>query len=240
MVKHTKILAATAFAALTLAAGAASAQDTRYDGYCYVKQNDAKTTGTVLGAIAGAAIGSQVSKHERGLGAVGGAVVGGAVGRQIGKSSVKCYNGEYYSYNTGQYTPAPAPDGYTPVYYEQRPDTGAYSTVYYDPDRRSTSPSDRYAYRAGYNNGYSNGYNNGSNQAYNDSSYNSGYSNSYNNSRRGWRDDRGQWHNGTPVAWGWRDERGVWHEGKFDTYGWQDRDGRWHESTSNSSYGSNY
>lgn len=240
MVKNTKLWAAAAFAALTLAAGAANAQDTRYDGYCYVKQNDAKTTGTVIGALAGAAIGSQVSKHERGLGAVGGAVVGGAVGRQIGKSSVKCLNGEYYSYNTGQYTPAPAPDGYAPVYYEQRPDTSAYSTVYYDPDRRSTSPSDRYAYGRSYDNGNSNsGYNNGyGNQAYNNNSYGN---NSYgSNSRRGWRDDRGQWHNGTPQAWGWRDDRGVWHEGKFDTYGYQDRDGRWHESTTTNTYGSNY
>jgi len=237
MVNNTKVWAAAAIAALTLAAGAANAQDTRYDGYCYVKQNDAKTTGTVVGALAGAAIGSQVSKHERGLGAVGGAVAGGLIGRQIGKSSVKCYNGEYYSYNTGQYTPAPAPDGYVPVYYEQRPDTSAYNTVYYDPDRRSTSPSDRYAYRAGYDNGYNNGYANG-NQAYNNNSYGSGYNNGGN--RSGWRDDRGQWHTGRPVAWGWRDDRGVWHEGKFDTYGWQDRDGRWHESTNTSSYGSNY
>ncbi len=231
MVKNTKVWAAAAVAALTLAAGAASAQDTRYDGYCYVKQNDAKTTGTVVGALAGAAIGSQVSKHERGLGAVGGAVAGGLIGRQIGKSSVKCYNGEYYSYNTGQYSPAPPPEGYSTVYYEQRPDQGAYSTVYYDPDRRSTSPSDRYAY-GNRDNGYTNG-NGYGNQAYNNNNYN-------NSNRRGWRDDHGQWHAGTPTAWGWRDDRGVWHEGKFDTYGWQDRDGRWHESTNNNAYGSNY
>ncbi len=223
--------AAGAIAALTLAAGApmaAQAQSTQYDGYCYAKQGDAKTTGTVVGAIAGGLLGSQISKNERGLGAVGGAVAGGAIGRQIGKSSVKCYNGEYYSYQTGQYTPAAAPDGYQVVYYNQRPDSSAYSRTYYDPDRRSTSPSDRYAYNAGYNQGYNNGYNNGS---YNN---NDGYQAS-NSSRRGWRDTGGTWHMGTPQAYGWRDDRGVWHEGQFQSYGWQDSRGAWHESTTSSS-----
>ncbi len=241
----TKMMVAGAVAALTVAAGApmaANAQNTQYDGYCYAKQGDAKTTGTVVGAIAGGLLGSQVSKHERGLGTVGGAVVGGVVGRQIGKSSVKCYNGEYYSYQTGQYTPAEAPDGYQVVYYQNRPDSGAYSRTYYDPDRRSTSASDRYAYNSSYNN--NGGYNgNGGNSGYNSNSgYNTG-GQAYNdrNARRGWRDTNGAWHMGQPQAYGWRDDRGVWHEGQFQTNGWQDRNGQWHETTTTgNNYGSSY
>lgn len=32
-----------------------------YDGYCYARQRDAQTNGTVIGAIAGAALGSNIA-----------------------------------------------------------------------------------------------------------------------------------------------------------------------------------
>lgn len=123
----------------------AQAQDVRrYDGYCYVKQQDAKRNGLVIGAVAGGLLGSQVSKNERGLGAVIGAVAGGALGQNIGKNSVKCYNGEYYSYQGNYYDPPAGPSGYVPVFYEQRPPERMYSHVYYDRDHHSGPPP--YAY----------------------------------------------------------------------------------------------
>jgi hypothetical protein len=219
----------TAGVALLLVMGApvaASAQDSsQYDGYCYAKESDAKQNGMIIGAIAGGLVGSQVSKNERGLGAVAGAVAGGALGRQIGKSSVKCLNGEYYSYQNGAYSPAAAPDGYVPVYYKSRPDSTVYQTVYYNAD----GPNARSGYA---NNGYSGGYNNGGYAS------DSGYAPS--NARQGYRDDQGAWHAGRPVAFGWKDERGQWHEGRVEAYGWQDSAGRWHQSPGNNSgYGSN-
>ncbi len=110
------------------------------DGYCYMKQQDAKRNGAIIGAVAGGVLGSQVSKNERGLGTVLGAVIGGAIGSNAGKSSVKCYNGEYYSYQGHYYDPPAGPSGYVPVFYEQRPSETMYSHVYYDRDRHSGPP----------------------------------------------------------------------------------------------------
>lgn len=223
--------------ALLLALGvpvAASAQDSsQYDGYCYAKETDAKRNGLIIGAIAGGVVGSQVSKNERGLGAVIGAVAGGALGREIGKSSVKCMNGEYYSYQNGAYTPDPAPDGYVPVYYKTRPDSSVYQTVYYDPHGKDSRGG--YAYNND-DNAYAS---NDDNRAYNGNySADSGYRTS--GTVQGYRDDQGAWHTGRPVAFGWKDERGDWHEGRIDAYGWRDSGGRWHQSPSNNSgYGSN-
>lgn len=200
--------------AVLLALGApvvASAQDSnQYDGYCYAKETDAKKNGLIIGAIAGGLIGSQVSKNERGLGTVAGAVAGGALGRQIGKSSVKCMNGEYYSYQNGAYSPAAAPDGYVPVYYKTRPDSTVYQTVYYDAD----GPNSRN--RGGY---ASNGYNNG---GYSNGGYanDSGYAPS--NAVQGYRDERGTWHTGQPV-YGWRDSGGRWHESPSNNSGYSNR-----------------
>jgi uncharacterized protein YcfJ len=192
---------------------AAHAQDSTYNGYCYAKKDKAKTTGTVIGAIVGGLAGSQISKNERGLGAVGGAVVGGAVGRGIGASSVKCMNGDYYSYQQGSYQPAPAPDGYQVVYYKDQPPTSAYSHIYYNRDRS---------------------------YAYNNNSYGQAYNQAHDQYRgeQGWRDDRGDWHTGRPVAFGWKDTYGRWHEGQVQAYGYKDSDGRWHESSA-PSYGYN-
>jgi len=216
----TALLGAAAALALVSAAPAAHAQD--YDGYCYAKKKANSQTGTVVGAVIGGLIGSQVSKHERGLGTVGGAVVGGAVGHQVGKSSVKCMNGAYYSYESGYYTPPPAPDGYQVVYYNQRPDSSYYSQVY------KTRP---YAYN--YNNSnYNNSY-------YNDVQPGSVNGDSYNyrgaGSREGWRDTDGNWHLGKPSAYGWRDNDGNWHQGQVQSYGWRDSQGYWHEDD-NSNY----
>jgi len=229
MTHYAKTLTAGAALVLTLAAGlpmAAQAQQqyqqgSSYDGYCYTKKNGAKTTGTVVGAVGGAAVGSQISKNERGLGAVLGAVAGGALGRTIGANSVKCLNGEYYSYQNGYYSPAAAPEGYDVVYYQDRPKDSMYSVVYYD-TYRHTDPN--YAYN---NNGYNN------NTSYNN---NGGYA--YNQGTQGWRDDSGTWHEGRPVAFGWKDSKGRWHEGQLQAYGYKDSSGRWRE-TSASSYGYN-
>jgi len=223
MTLNAKTITAGGAIILALAAGApvaVQAQDTNYDGYCYAKKESNKTTGTVVGAVAGGAIGSQVSKNERGLGTILGAVAGGALGRTIGASTVKCMNGEYYSYQNGSYTPAAPPEGYDVVYYKTRPSSGAYSTVYYDAYRH-TDPNLAYNYN---NNGYNN------------SSYNNGYA--YNQGVQGWRDDNGAWHEGRPVAFGWKDERGRWHEGQLQAYGYKDSSGRWRESSA-PSYGYN-
>lgn len=147
------------------------------DGYCYMKQKDAKRNGAIVGAVAGGVLGSQVSKNERGLGTVLGAVIGGAIGSNAGKSSVKCYNGEYYSYQGRYYDPPAGPSGYVPVFYEQRPPSAMYSQVYYDRDRHSGPPP-------------------------------YGYSDTW----RGWRDGRGNWHDGAPPRGYWQDRDGNWHE----------------------------
>ena len=151
--------------------GLASAQDRdlrSYDGYCYAKKKDAQTNGTVIGAVIGGLVGSQISKNERGLGTVGGAVVGGVIGNNVGKSSVKCYNGEYYSYQGAYYDPAPPPSGYTVVYYKERPPQDRYQHVYYDRYRHTTPPP--YAYGDAWRNDNDNPY--------------------------GWRDKHGHWHDG--------------------------------------------
>lgn len=160
---------ALVMAAPTLAM--AQDQDLRnYDGYCYAKKKDAQKSGTVIGAVIGGLIGSQVSKHERGLGTVGGAVIGGAIGNNAGKSSVKCYNGEYYSYQGSYYDPAPAPSGYTTVYYKARPSQDYYSNVYYDRYHHTSPPP--YGYGDAWRNDDSN--------------------------PNGWRDQNGNWHDGRP------------------------------------------
>ncbi|ESQ89715.1 hypothetical protein ABAC460_12685 [Asticcacaulis sp. AC460] len=143
---HTlKLTLAATLAALMAVPMAASAQD--YDGYCYQRKKEAGRNGAIVGAIIGGAIGSQVSKNERGLGTVGGAVIGGSIGHNAGKKSVKCYNGDYYSYENGYYEPREAPDGYSVVYYESRPNRRSYDRVH----------TGREAYRDGYEDGYREG-----------------------------------------------------------------------------------
>jgi len=230
MALTTKTMTAGAAIILAMAAGAPvaalaqtayqSQNTSEYNGYCYIKKGS-NTTGTVVGAVAGGALGSQVSKNERGLGTVAGAVLGGVIGNKVAKGNDKCLNGEYYSYQSGAYTPSYAPEGYNVVYYKSRPDSKMYDVVYYD-TQRHTSP----AY--GYNSG--NSYNNNSGYASNQGGYNQG--------TQGWRDDNGTWHEGRPVAFGWKDSKGKWHEGQLQAYGYKDSSGRWRESSA-SAYGYN-
>lgn len=179
-------------AGLTLPGVALAQRDVRsYDGYCYVKQQDAKRNGLIVGAVAGGLLGSQVSKNERGLGAVIGAVAGGALGQHIGQSSVKCYNGEYYAYQGRYYDPPAGPSGYVPVFYEQRPPERMYSNVYYDRDRHAGPPP--YAY----------------------SDYRDRHDNDDRDRRdSGWRDRHGRWHEGH-APHGWRQDRnGHWYRAR--------------------------
>ncbi|HVZ29948.1 MAG TPA: hypothetical protein VG839_06110, partial [Asticcacaulis sp.] len=54
---------------------AANDRGSEYDGYCYQATGSTGKGHPVTGAVVGAAVGSQVSKHERGLGALGGAII---------------------------------------------------------------------------------------------------------------------------------------------------------------------
>ena len=210
----TALLGAAAALALVSAAPAAHAQS--YDGYCYAKKKADATTGTIVGAIIGGAIGSQVSKHERGLGTVGGAVVGGAVGHEVGKDSAKCLNGAYYSYqNSGYYAPPPPPEGYQVVYYNDRPDSSYYTQVY------TNRP---YAYN---NDQYSDVQPGAVTADPNGGDYRGA------GARQGWRDSDGNWHLGTPSGYGWRDSDGNWHQGQVQAYGWRDSQGNWHQDNDN-------
>ncbi len=108
-----------------------NANDRRYDGYCYERKDNARATGTILGALAGAALGNSVSRHyDRGFNTIAGAAVGAAVGNSVGDSSVTCYGGRYYAYDQGYYAPPAPPEGYEVVYYEQRPPVQYYERVY--------------------------------------------------------------------------------------------------------------
>ncbi|MDV6332689.1 glycine zipper 2TM domain-containing protein [Asticcacaulis sp. 201] len=248
-------LLALATVSLGLPMAAHAQYDTRaYDGYCYTRKSDAGTNGAVLGAVIGGLAGSQVSKHERGLGTVGGAVIGGVIGNQVGKSSVKCYNGAYYAYRPGRYySPPPAPEGYDIIYFRDRPQTGYYDNVYYDPPSQQAYNNGRaYSDDSDYQSQPYNGPANSAPQPYR--SYSDNSSSQYSSStyqgssygaprprsaQEGWRDDQGQWHDGRPRNIGWQDDDGRWHVGQVVAYGWRDRNGGWHEET-NSYQSSNY
>ncbi|ESQ78121.1 YMGG-like glycine zipper-containing protein [Asticcacaulis sp. YBE204] len=127
----TKFLIGAGFAAALAVPSLASAQG--YDGYCYQRKSNATTTGMVVGAIAGAAIGNSSShRYDRGGNTIAGAALGAVLGSAVGSSSVSCYEDRYYSYeNSGYYDPPPPPSGYSVVYYSSRPSYGSYS-VYRD------------------------------------------------------------------------------------------------------------
>ncbi len=109
----------------------ADARDRRYDGYCYQRKDQARATGTILGALAGAVIGNSVSRHyDSGFNTIAGAAVGASIGTTVGNSSVTCYGGQYYAYDEGYYAPPPPPAGYDVVYYESRPPVQYYERVY--------------------------------------------------------------------------------------------------------------
>jgi len=241
-------------AGLMAAPAVVHAQD-RYDGYCYMRKHDARTNGAVIGAVAGGALGGTVANtHNKGVGTVLGAAVGAAVGANVGADSVKCYNGEYHSFERSNYAPPPPPEGYETIYYHERPDETYYSRVEYQ-----TAPA--YGYdNGGYaqNNVQYQGY--APQPTYSDAppppqptysdappSYaqpapapaqdygDNGYR--QDQAVQGFRDENGYWHRGQPRAVGWQDETGNWHEGRVVAYGWRDSDGHWHEDHQQDSQG---
>jgi uncharacterized protein YcfJ len=72
-----------------------------YGDPCRQRANGNAVAGGIIGALAGAALGSNVAaRNARTEGAVLGAVVGGALGANIGKSSTKCDStGAYFTYD---------------------------------------------------------------------------------------------------------------------------------------------
>lgn len=80
--------------------------DADYDHYyrgtsCERRADSSAAAGGVIGALAGAAIGSSLAEHgSRGEGAVLGALAGGAIGAGVGASSASCdAHGYYFSRN---------------------------------------------------------------------------------------------------------------------------------------------
>lgn len=97
----------------------------RYDGYCYTRKDQASATGAIAGAAIGGAIGNGASNRwDRGGNTIAGALVGAMLGSAVGRSSVECYGGEYYAYDSGYYAPPPPPVGYSVVYFDHRPSYG--------------------------------------------------------------------------------------------------------------------
>ncbi|EGF92340.1 rickettsia 17 kDa surface antigen family protein [Asticcacaulis biprosthecium C19] len=100
----------------------------RADGYCYQRKSRSRTTGTIVGAIAGGLLGNSLShRWDRGSNTLSGAMIGGMMGRSLGNDSVQCYQDAYYSYDDGYYAPPPAPRGYATVYFTSRPHYGHYN-----------------------------------------------------------------------------------------------------------------
>lgn len=121
---------------------AANDRGSEYDGYCYQSTGSSGKGHPVTGAVVGAAVGSQVSKHERGLGALGGAIIGGAIGSNVGKHKDEgCLNGDYYAFNGAYYDPAPAPDGYAVVFFRTRPSSDLYARVHFNGQSRNDDNS---------------------------------------------------------------------------------------------------
>ena len=90
------IAGVAALTAAVAAPGFASAQSGSYygDGYydpCQRSTSNRSTTGGVIGALAGAAIGSNVAaRNARTEGAVLGGLLGAALGSKVGKDSAAC------------------------------------------------------------------------------------------------------------------------------------------------------
>ena len=112
-------LSLAAIAATSITAGAASAQDYGYHAYdaprdaCAQVQHNRGTSGALLGALAGAALGSNLASHHGGrsggaiLGALAGAAVGNNIGRSSGQQSAPCQVRDdapaYYAQTSGGY-----------------------------------------------------------------------------------------------------------------------------------------
>ena len=108
----TAVLAATVAAGAMATPLAVSAQpygDPNYRSDCQIKKKKGSTNGAIIGALAGAVLGSQVSgRGARTEGSAVGAVAGGVVGSQIGRSSAKnsdaCLRQGYYDNRQGYRT----------------------------------------------------------------------------------------------------------------------------------------
>jgi hypothetical protein len=125
---------------LTAAAAPSMAQDYYRGGYpspCAQAAHRSGTTGAVLGALAGAALGSNLASHHGGRsgGAVIGALAGAAIGNNIGRSQSadRCdgYNASY---------------GYAPAYGATYYGAGYRAPVYRGYDRRGQD----YRHRSGW------------------------------------------------------------------------------------------
>lgn len=126
---------------------AANDRGNEYDGYCYQPTGGGKGH-PVTGAVVGAAVGSQVSKNERGLGAIGGALIGSAIGSKVGKKDQGCLNGDYYAFGGSYYDPPPAPDGYAVVFFRDRPSSDLYVRVHFNSQSRRDDGWSRFNDRA--------------------------------------------------------------------------------------------
>ncbi len=93
------------------------------------------TVGGLLGALAGAALGSNVAaRNARTEGAVLGAVVGGAIGAKVGQSTARCdQSGYYYSYDQTQ--------AYREAMDDRRGNSGRYNYSYYSQQRCRLAPA---------------------------------------------------------------------------------------------------
>jgi hypothetical protein len=106
---------------------------------CKRESTNRATTGGVLGALAGAAIGSNLAAHHGGRtgGAALGGVVGAVAGANIGKNSAACNSGQQRQgyYNNGQTYGSNYGSGYDDRYQ---------GDGYYDRSRNEGYAEDRY------------------------------------------------------------------------------------------------
>ena len=155
---------AIALTAATLIAGfaptSAEARSRSYDGFCYQKNDNTRTKGTVIGAIAGAVVGSNVAGGgNKTEGSILGAVVGGVLGSQVG-AQVKetnrnnCLNNRYYVFSGGYYTPSAPPRGYRVAYFYDRPS----GLNYVHPNRPNRPNKPNRPHRPPHNSHNNNGY----------------------------------------------------------------------------------
>lgn len=106
-----------------------------YNDPCRSRRTGNSVAGGLIGALAGAAIGSNVAaRNARTEGAVLGALVGGVAGTAIGRSTAKCDDtGYYYSYD--QTVP------YRESAYDRRNRSGRYDYSYYNRQRCRLAPA---------------------------------------------------------------------------------------------------
>ncbi len=133
--------------AAVAAPGLAMAQPYQYQpqpqGYvdpaCVRQNKDNKTTGTILGALGGAIVGSAVAgRHDRGTGAVIGGVGGAVIGNNIARSNNHpCPEGYYYpAQNPPPPAYAPPPPAYAPPPPAYAPPPAGYDRERWDREHR--------------------------------------------------------------------------------------------------------